>query len=432
MEPIFPNIQTVWAIFEDPAFDPTFLGSSVQTLSLAIAKQFPYLHRLSIASHCHVELLEGHLCELLTALPSLTDVKVPIYCLTSSVVEVASRMPKLRLLDGDHRRTEWHEMDSDSPPTLEMGTFPKLNRIAMTRTLGGAARFLQTPNFPTHSLDDLRLYVVLREGPDRTNHRAVNDDLNQFGKAVVEQCPSLHVLLIIMWPMDWNESPIPNSLALNFHSLAPLLRLTQLKILAIKNPISLHMTDNQAKELALALPNLETLGLATRATVRHPSDASGSLTLLSLNHFATHCPSLSFLGLSIDASTNIPASNEAVRFPKLTSLHLGYSLISSESINPVVLFISRSLPENASLSVFSDLTEDFVATRSPQESTPGQHYAWRNVQDALRWMAKGRDTDRDLDGEVRRLEKALAGAEAEVLRLREELSSISRPTQRAS
>lgn len=157
-EAFFPNVQTIWSIFEDPAFDPTFLGSSVQTLSLAIlelqgipgkipkvAKKFPYLHRLSIASHRHVELLEGHLCELLTGLPSLTDVKVPINCLTSSVVEVASRMPKLRLLDGDHRRTQWHEMDSDSLPILETGAFPTLNRIAMTRTL---AELLDSFNFP--------------------------------------------------------------------------------------------------------------------------------------------------------------------------------------------------------------------------------------------------------------------------------------------
>ncbi|OCH95132.1 hypothetical protein OBBRIDRAFT_788596 [Obba rivulosa] len=108
-------------------------------------------------------------------------------------------------------------------------------------------------------------------------------------------------------------------------------------------PIPVALSDGDMKELAMALPRLQSLQLGNRSG---DNAAEPKPTLQAFVHLATYCPHLRVLALTIDASQDLQLTTEhpghGCRLLHLTQLDVGTSKIGSPHI--VAMFLSDLCP----------------------------------------------------------------------------------------
>ncbi|KAJ7291633.1 hypothetical protein C8J57DRAFT_1588071 [Mycena rebaudengoi] len=117
--------------------------------------------------------------------------------------------------------------------------------------------------------------------------------------------------------------------------------------------ISLHLgfKGEFLRDVARAWPNLIQLDLTPRLNVSGPPPI---MTLASLRAFATHCPELSTLALTFDATAVPPSDEQPLVQKKLLALYLRSSLISSSAL--VGRFLTGFFPNIERIQSFSRST----------------------------------------------------------------------------
>lgn len=126
------------------------------------------------------------------------------------------------------------------------------------------------------------------------------------------------------------------------HALRPLLSFHKLEYLWINACISFQMVDNALFwEMAQAWPHLRELDLGSTSCWGLPSQ----VTLDGLLAFCAHCPDLQILGLTFDASTDIPSLSQNISCNRqMEVLQVGHSRLGRHQVREVSGFLRHIYP----------------------------------------------------------------------------------------
>ncbi|KAJ7779701.1 hypothetical protein B0H16DRAFT_1710957 [Mycena metata] len=121
--------------------------------------------------------------------------------------------------------------------------------------------------------------------------------------------------------------------------LRPLFRFTDLVSLSLAHPVGFDLDDSTILAMACAWPRLQTLSLQSTLTRHMPS----RVTLLGLHALAKHCPNLSELHMTLDATVVPEIPHDRVVQTTLELLHVGASPVAEPLL--VAAFISGIFPK---------------------------------------------------------------------------------------
>lgn len=127
--------------------------------------------------------------------------------------------------------------------------------------------------------------------------------------------------------------------------LATLLCFGNLTEVTLAPPVEFDIDDGTVADMARAWPKLKTLRLTASSDLHHPS----SISLLGLRVLAKHCPELTSLILTFDASIVplISDSPETISQSSLADLDVGPSAITDPFL--VTQLLSRLFPNLAEI-----------------------------------------------------------------------------------
>jgi hypothetical protein len=195
---------------------------------------------------------------------------------------------------------------------------------------------------------------------------------------------SLHTLQVIFISIE----EIPTEAA-DLAIFRPLLAIRTLKTLVIRG-FRHTLGDDDLEQMALAWPQLEDIALYDGT----PTSATTPCSRITMNGIATllkHCPMLSTLGLTIDASTTHPqfiSNHVGVRNEAITTIIVGNSLIG----NPVEVARSlyRILPNLTKVKMWRGDGTRCLATAegTPPPHAPDYHSWWIAVLQILETLRR--------------------------------------------
>lgn len=298
----------------------------------------PRLTHLEIGTECSISEVQEEVLTLLSGFPCLSQLTVPLYCLTSILM---SRLSTLRHLSSIHfskpveRRTGHPSDVAHWAPPLTDGAFPTLHQLSLSAHLSHALDFINSRFAPRH-LTKLYVNVIAIDNPFV---------VRQFFTALVAQHPQLQDLYVdfIVGP----DAPIvypppPLHSRPGIETIRPLLSSPSLTSFGFRWDYQLNLTQADVEEIASSWPRLESLLLNCQPI---PEVSGPILTMNALLPFARHCPRIEQLGLYLNGHMmprRAPSSLPPVRFTSLRTLSVGASSITS--VDSTALFLSQLLP----------------------------------------------------------------------------------------
>ncbi|KAI0029376.1 hypothetical protein K488DRAFT_88795 [Vararia minispora EC-137] len=297
-----------------------------------------------------------------TLLPHLTNLKLPLYFLTTTVLEALSES-RLSSLEFSETR---NNMDNAGDvrdvltltPELKANAFSSLRRLSICGSLPDIGSMMSTENFPVNSITDLVVRTVLAES---------ESSVRAFIAFLAERCTSLSCLYFLLMPSNQslNDTAEPSIVwvddeeqePLTMDTLRPLSGMRQLQRFSILHTHPLEVDDDDVHSLVQNLLNLRRLVLNPTPRVR---SRSPRLTLLSLIHIANHCPRIHSIALYADAATPLITYPTLIHTPlPKVYLQLGASPLTNITRTEVAKFLSRVLRPGVvlktTISVFYDI-----------------------------------------------------------------------------
>lgn len=390
-----------------------------------IFERMPLLTHLDLSFDFPVREIEDDLTDLIQHLPKLKKLVVPLYCLTSKVVEVLSTLQNLGTIQFEFMEQQGEGDVQDVQkfsPSLREGAFPALWDLSLSSHLHDMTKFLSGSFSPTN-LTSLYVHVLSVAKPSAVTN---------FLDAVAENCLLLtHLYIDSFVPID---SMIPEGThspgdRLTFDDLRPILKCIRLTAFELRWNLPLNISQDDIEELASKWPYLEILMLNCEPVPLGPDQLS-SLTLRAVIPFVRHCPNLRELGLyvsataaDLDAVTAGPSS-PLQPFRQLTRFCVGTSSISEPG--PIALFLSQLLPLECEVVAGVSWPEGFSAFRARYQEdmqlrTTEWYDRWQEVGRVLPLLTRLRMEERE--------NRKLMERELEDLRMRfkvlEERSALS-------
>lgn len=296
---------------------------------LLIINRMPNIERLTIISDSPFEELEEDISLLISRLPTLIELRFPVFCLRPTITRVAAGLRRLKTLEvtREYSQLEGNEnttyscmlpRDVDDPyPALRHLSFAahRLNVLTFMRPLNR----LNLTTFGYHMLGGNSWLVALPE------------DL----EAVADSLPALEKLGLWLLPLnrDIKMKAAKTSPTFGLEVLSLICRFPRLKSFSIHAAHPLNITEEQLSGLATGWTAIEELDLNKTPLIRSQS----SLPLKSLLHFR-NCRNLRFLGLYLridddDEFPSIPSHpDKAFMFP-YTVIDLGSSSCKVHYLN---------------------------------------------------------------------------------------------------
>ncbi|KAK7682132.1 hypothetical protein QCA50_014718 [Cerrena zonata] len=308
----------------------------IQSLFEEIRLRMPFLTHLELRFKFPMKQIEGDLVKLLASLTKLKKVTLPVFTITSKIMESLSRLPQLGTIQFEYYESQEMGVPGDIvpfAPQLDSSAFPALWDLSFSSTLHDASSFLKANHAPTN-LTVLYVHVV---------DPATPTDLSQFLSAVAENCHLLTELYI-----HQTKSPAYNAEDLSpagdgptWETLKPILDCPNLVTFELFWDRPLKLTQENIEEVAFKWPSLEQLTLDCDPFF--PKEAS-TLTLTALLPFARHCPNLRELGLYVSAGGEDldTLSSIITPFKSLRTLNFGLSRVTD--IDSTVVLLSQLCP----------------------------------------------------------------------------------------
>ncbi|KAJ7604232.1 hypothetical protein FB45DRAFT_1083102 [Roridomyces roridus] len=181
----------------------------------------------------------------------------------------------------------------------------------------------------------------------------------------------------------------PTLVVQNFH-LRPLFLFTELTEVSLYPHFGFDLDDSMIDELARAWHRVKTLVLGQSRKVASGQASGSRITLAGLLSFAEHCPHLSFLELSFNASV-VPESltrkppKIRVQQSSLTSLHVQISPCHDHQATAA--FLSGAFPKLRNLRAETIASNDRVLAHSLIKK-------WKAVEELLPLLGKVRTEER--------------------------------------
>ncbi|EIM81076.1 uncharacterized protein STEHIDRAFT_162074 [Stereum hirsutum FP-91666 SS1] len=430
---IFPNLRSIRGFILGYSFEPMFMSNNVLEIAivlkrrgnqwptieafhkrvLLIINRMPNIERLSIISDSPFEELEEDISLLISRLPTLIELRFPVFCLRPTITRVAAGLRRLKTLEvtREYSQLEGSEnttyscmlpRDVDDPyPALRHLSFAahRLNVLTFMRPLNR----LNLTTFGYHMLGGNSWLVALPE------------DLERPGGAKTSPTFGLEVLSLIC-------------------------RFPRLKSFSIHAAHPLNITEEQLSGLATGWTAIEELDLNKTPLIRSQS----SLPLKSLLHFR-NCRNLRFLGryLRIDDDDEFPSipshPDEALMFP-YTVIDLGSSSCKVHylnCLNPLflrdiaLLFAAILRDPNRLRWNHGGSSSDGDDQPEPDERTPledrTRSHSIQSITAFFRTFVKERVVQDMLKRELAARERSHA---FELQRAREDVESLRRELQR--
>ncbi|KAJ6494461.1 hypothetical protein C8R45DRAFT_177094 [Mycena sanguinolenta] len=368
---LLPNLQTLYwwpsdanfhfiRLFLGPKITSiTFPGSSIPAISLlpSLALKCPTLKNVSI--------LSGEKQAVSVFLRSLKCVEsVHVDTLDHGTLELLSRLPTLTTLCLNTLPTSL----SLSPP-LDPQPFAVLRKLHLgSLNIEAITRFLRSyKEVPLRSINfNVRTCPTTAES-------------HEFYRAL--SASVLHSSLTeIHFDVGVTDENSPN-LRIHRESLRCLVVFTNLVTIDISSPVGIDLDDTTAADLAHAWPHLEELHLSSYGLCR----SLPNTTLECLHSFATWCPRLASLTISLDGTSpptpSPPVSGVSHR--ALKSIDVAHSRIST-AIMPVARFLSVIFPDLKRITT----SRDGLDNEDPEElRLHGEaitfHDLWKEVESLL-------------------------------------------------
>ncbi|KAJ7457447.1 hypothetical protein FB451DRAFT_1142682 [Mycena latifolia] len=209
-------------------------------------------------------------------------------------------------------------------------------------------------------------------------------------------------------PLDWlwignvdegiTATPAPSlgtvaNYVINGHTLAALFCFTNLTTVGLEPPVGFGIDDITAWDMARAWPKIRSLKLASATDLHHPT----SMTLHGLRAFAQHCRDLTWLSITVDASTVPPFDNSPetrISQRQLSSFDVGASLISDPPT--VARFMSGLFPALVEISTVRAWRWDEPDEYDDEEEAAqrARHAQWNQVEVLVPIIAAIREEER--------------------------------------
>ena len=359
----------------------------IQSLFEEISLRAPAITHLDLRFKFPMARIENHFIKLLASLTKLKKVTLPVFSVTSKVLESLSKLPQLGTVQFEYYESgEMGDPDDVVPfaPQLDSGAFPALWDLSFSSTLHQAASFLRANHAPTN-LTVLYVHVIDPTTPAELSH---------FLSAVAENCHLLTELYIHQTKLPaYNEEDItPVGDAPTWESLKPILDCPNLVTFELFWDRPLRLTQENIEELASKWPSLEQLTLDCDPFF--PQEES-TLTLAALVPLARHCPNLRELGIYVSAGgedlETLPSP--ITPFKNLRILNFGLSrVVDTES---TVVFLSQLCPQDCE--VMSGVAWPLSLTFLNEELTNLTkiwHMRWEEVKKLLPLVTRVRMQER--------------------------------------
>ncbi|KAF4598170.1 hypothetical protein EYR38_006566 [Pleurotus pulmonarius] len=397
---ILPNLHTLeWSRNIDPNFCVLFMHKTVKRFKFylreemvsppngltaffqSVTNRMPDLEVLDISSILPVSDIEADMLKLLSGLPKLKEVILPLYYVSPNVSEVLSRLPNLNVLgfQYDDEQGRGDSQDVAAPPaTLSEGAFPALYDLALSIPFIHASELFDQP-FSPQNITMLFIDSALPESPS---------DIHNLLSVIVKNCPLL-INLSLNPHLSTSDSP-PTDERLTYANLRPVLTLPNLTTFDMNHYYPIDLKYKDMEELARAWPNLETLMLnSDPVALDHPP----TLSIAALIPFAEHCPNIRQLGLYMNAAEeDLPSSRDLVPFKILETLSVGLSHITDHE--NVALFLSHLIPSECELECGGTWRILDWESSSPTSEYGVIHQAWSMVGSILPLLHKVRMQER--------------------------------------
>lgn len=317
--------------------------SRVPTILENIRDQLPQLKDLDIYYEMGTEGLppyDDEIAGLLQALPKLTTLSLPLFCLNASMIRALSQHQSLESILVDSSSTyvpyPCNERERERSlvlpnKLLETGAFPSLNQLSLsTPSLTDAQKFFTQPGFPGTNLRSLWFHTTTIPSP------ASFGELLTYLAGV---CPFLTDLEMILQARQYSRrSDFSSVEALGARDLHPLLGFNSLHVFRIRHPYPIDISDTELRELVSKWPRLCVFDLNPHPVVSKVP----TLTLGAFVTLATYCPYLFEIGLYVDATAAPPSVPPWIivsrRQLDITTLHIGRSPLLIGANAPVTTF----------------------------------------------------------------------------------------------
>lgn len=307
-----------------------------------IVARMPFLAQLDMRIELPARVIETDFLELISGLPKLTKVVVPLYHITSKVMEGLSKLENLGTIQFEFYETPKGLQDDLQVfnPTLSEGAFPTLWDLSFSAHLSQAMSFIKAPMAPSH-LTSIYLHAMSVDS---------EASVHQYFTAIAERCPlaeSLYLeclpgsILNTQWTAQTQFEP------LSLHAIKPIFDCPKLTTFEILYPAPLTLTMDDLEELTSRCPLMEIINLNSEPVLT--ADVRSNLTLSAILPFARNCPNIKSLGLFINATAADIPSHLGIqnKFTKLTELRVGVSSIVE--VEPVATFLSHVCPVGCSV-----------------------------------------------------------------------------------
>ncbi|KAF9501829.1 hypothetical protein BDN71DRAFT_1460290 [Pleurotus eryngii] len=362
---------------EEMVTPPNGLGAFFQ----AVMTRMPDLEVLDISSVLSVSDIEADMIKLLSGLPKLKEVILPLYYVSPSISGTLSQLPNLNVLgfQYDDEQGRGDSQDVAAPPaTLGEGAFPVLYDLALSMPFIHASELFDQP-FSPQNITMLFIDSALPESPS---------DIHNLLSVIVKNCPLL-INLSLNPHLSTTDNP-PTDERLTYANMRPVLTLPNLTSFDINHYYPIDLKYKDMEELARAWPNLETLMLnSDPVALDHPP----ALSIAALIPFAEHCPNIRQLGLYMNAAEeDLPSSRDLVPFKCLETLSVGLSHITDHE--NVALFLSHLIPSECELECGGTWRILDWESSSPASEYGIIHQAWSMVGSVLPLLHKVRMQER--------------------------------------
>lgn len=314
-----------------------------------IPARMPHLMVLDLRTSRSASSIEKDFVHLLSELPCLEKVVLPLYHVTDSIMGALAKLPNLGVIEFQYLQDQGigdkADVENFDPHVTEDG-FPVLWDLSLSAHLSKFIPVLVDTLAPAaKNLTSLYLHAISVKS---------EASVHEYFTAVGENFPLIKSIYMEALPgstMSTQWSGVePQFEALTLDTLKPLLDCPHLTTFALMYPIPLCLTLDDLETMTSQWPTLEVLDLNKEPVILGSAlGTRPNLTLRALLPFVQNCPNLRKLGLYLDATeADLPSASEIPRpFTKLTDLNVGISSIGDPQA--VALFLSRVCPAHCNI-----------------------------------------------------------------------------------
>lgn len=296
---------------------------------LVIINRMPNIERLTIISDSPFAELEENISVLISRLPMLIELRLPVFCLSATITRTAGDLRRLKTLEVTRK---YSQLEGNSNATYS---------CMLPRDVCDPYPALRHLSFAAHRLNVLTfMRPLIRVNLTTFEYHIMGDNswlvaLPEDLQAVADLLPALEKLGLWLLPLDRASAKkaVRTPTTFGFEVLSLISRFPRLKSFTIHAVHPLNITEEQLSGLAAGWTALEELDLNKSPLIRSQS----SLPLKSLLHFK-NCRNLRFLGLYLridddDEFPSVPSHpDEAFMFP-YTIIDLGSSSCKVHYLN---------------------------------------------------------------------------------------------------